>query len=817
MSETSWLSLKNSYQAEAEAAAPGEGPVYPGSEIDRLHNVVDSQLRLSVEESGTGVLWYPDNTSLLVADDGGLSVTVQPGRARVSHTTYGPARVELTDELTLDSLTPSTTLYVFVAIDVDSENDSRATGIPIITVQEGSTLDGGVVLASITTDTDSVTGVTDLRVPVRFQDVDIDGQTAISSAANDDELIVHDVSTGKNRKITKANLLTGTGGAVVPSGTGFRHVTGDVEDATAKLVENADVAADAAIAESKIAFTDDAAAATASRRTLGTSATQAAAGNHSHSAATTSAAGFMSAGDKIKLDNATDAATASTLALRDSSGRVKVATPSATTDAANKAYVDGVAIAAAADASTSTKGIVKLSVAPDDAEEPVALGANDPTVQPHGFAGVDHSTGLVHDPGATVHTPPYVYREDIGWGPSPAVDNLVEMVRGRGLNLIANGYADMLDNYNFSGFTYDGSEARGSGLGSFKKTSSGTTGDTLLTDELIPVEMSRTFRLTVWAKVLNLVASNNYALFGLAPFDADGNAIRPYHFAFIASTHTTLAADLDPGDTVIELTNATNWKNSSGDPYHQRQIIFWGYQNDQNFTYPDYTYSRHVSTAYSGYGNSDPEDETAGGAWAGSGISGNVITLSEPWPAELGSFPAGTKVSNSRSGLAYIFCAANNVAVPDDDWEEYSDTITGTVTDGTIATDKFWPGTAYVKFVAAINRDADGVGGTAGNITAIADVSLTVEATGGSVSDGDKGDITVSGTGATWTIDDEAVTYAKMQHVSAASKLLGRGEGSGAGDVQEITLGSGLSMSGTTLSASGGSGSFDERDAWLFA
>jgi hypothetical protein len=57
---------------------------------------------------------------------------------------------------------------------------------------------------------------------------------------------------------------------------------------------------------------------------------------------------------------------------------------------------------------------------------------------------------------------------------------------------------------------------------------------------------------------------------------------------------------------------------------------------------------------------------------------------------------------------------------------------------------------------------------------------------GGGLSDGDYGDITVGGTGTTLTIDAGAVTYAKMQDVSAASKLLGRGSAGGAGDVEEI-------------------------------
>lgn len=94
------------------------------------------------------------------------------------------------------------------------------------------------------------------------------------------------------------------------------------------------------------------------------------------------------------------------------------------------------------------------------------------------------------------------------------------------------------------------------------------------------------------------------------------------------------------------------------------------------------------------------------------------------------------------------------------------------------------------------------------NITLTTDAttdSITIASTGGGgVSDGDKGDITVSGSGTVWTVDNDAITYAKIQNVSAASRILGRGSASGSGDVEEISLGTGLSMSGTTLSASGG-------------
>jgi hypothetical protein len=83
------------------------------------------------------------------------------------------------------------------------------------------------------------------------------------------------------------------------------------------------------------------------------------------------------------------------------------------------------------------------------------------------------------------------------------------------------------------------------------------------------------------------------------------------------------------------------------------------------------------------------------------------------------------------------------------------------------------------------------------------------------LTDGDKGDIVVSSTGTVLTVDtdaittnkiaDDNVTFAKTQNI-ATDKLLGRGT-TGAGSIEEITLGTNLSFSGTTLNAAGGGGS----------
>jgi hypothetical protein len=72
---------------------------------------------------------------------------------------------------------------------------------------------------------------------------------------------------------------------------------------------------------------------------------------------------------------------------------------------------------------------------------------------------------------------------------------------------------------------------------------------------------------------------------------------------------------------------------------------------------------------------------------------------------------------------------------------------------------------------------------------------------GGGVSAGDKGDITVS-VGGTWTIDDSVVTYAKIQNVSGTNRLLGR-HNIGSGTIDEIGLGAMLNFTSGNLTVVG--------------
>jgi hypothetical protein len=271
-----------------------------------------------------------------------------------------------------------------------------------------------------------------------------------------------------------------------------------------------------------------------------------------------------------------------------------------------------------------------------------------------------------------------------GAGTQTLASNLY--IQARGQNLVTNGSGLLLNNYNFSGFTFDSTETHGGG-GSFKKN---VAQQSAFNDELIPVNPEKYYRLIGWGKSGDTGGANynatNRQYLGLVVCDIDGLSIQPYHYAkYPGSTDTTLAAPLNNGDTTITLTNATGWHN--GATGHARSIIWYGYTNSKGYTYPDYTYSR---TTYIDYN----------GTWEAGGISGNTITLRAPWPGP--NLPAGAAVRNTWSGGTYKYNAASNVIVPNS-WTRYEGYIGGLDTGGTQNTNLFPYGTSYIKLLFLIN------------------------------------------------------------------------------------------------------------------
>lgn len=274
----------------------------------------------------------------------------------------------------------------------------------------------------------------------------------------------------------------------------------------------------------------------------------------------------------------------------------------------------------------------------------------------------------------------------------------VDYLASKGVDLVTNSTGLMGNSYNYPPeFSYDPVNTPNLPASFFFE---GLFSGAVSMEELLPVDPNQIYRFSSYVRQEGLPGDwsaytneeRHLQYMGLVCLDADKQEILSYHHMRYKHSGfdslTTLAQPLAPGDTALQVVDASGWNEISTQSSFRGLAIF-GYQSAAGFSYAHYT--RHVEFDLFDLGQVNKTT--------------NVVTLNKPLPTAMGNpqdaggvWPAGTKIANSSSGLTYKYAFFSGLHVPEvDRWYHATNRFGGIDTSGTNYGLNFPPGTAFAR------------------------------------------------------------------------------------------------------------------------
>lgn len=256
-------------------------------------------------------------------------------------------------------------------------------------------------------------------------------------------------------------------------------------------------------------------------------------------------------------------------------------------------------------------------------------------------------------------------------------------------NLVKNGDLFMESNQYFAGLEYSVPESE-HGTGCLIARPERQVRHSMdIHDNYIKVSPYFSYRLKIRCKREELLegddVASRYDRLAIEMCDQEKKPIVAQKTMFNYGTITSLTKPLRPGDTEIEVQDASSWslpEDTVGRDYRLR-VAICGETRSDGFV--------RRSDSISNYGNSLTPKVA--------GRSGNVLTLDKPWdienPSEVsGVWPVGHPIRQANSGGTYLYAYWDRTT---SDWQTVTKDISGYDYSGGQSLGGFRPETRYIK------------------------------------------------------------------------------------------------------------------------